>query len=268
METIMRVLVSTILFVGARSPLCGQTVLLPKTNTPLPQFEVATIKPTSLPFLGVYTKPGGRLIAGHCSVMCLAMEAFHAQEFGISGLPAWAKSVEFDLDALPPDNSPARRYQPPGINSPKTDDQRLMLQALLRDRFGFKYHLAQIEQPVFFLELSGKPLKLKPPKDSTVAPFMSVNMYAGGERNGEVVGENTTMTYTAFRLSQILARTTIDQTGLTGAYDFHVDAPDAKDADRTDSTLEGIKALGLRLKAGRAPIDTIVVDAVSLPSPN
>lgn len=268
MESILRLLLSALLLVGTRPSLWGQTLLLPKANTPLPQFQVATIKPNSVPYIGIYTKPGGRISAGHCTVLCIAMEAFHAQEFGISGLPAWAKSTEFDIEALPPDDSPARRYNPPGINSPKTDDQRLMLQALLRDRFGFRYHVTKIEQPVFFLELSGKPLRLKSPKDPKASPFMSVNMYAGGEGDGDVEGENTTMAFTAFRLSTILGRTVIDQTGLTGAYDFHVDAPDAKDADRTNATLEGIKTLGLKLKSGKAPIDAIIVDGVSQPTPN
>jgi uncharacterized protein (TIGR03435 family) len=134
--------------------------------------------------------------------------------------------------------------------------------------FGLKYHVADIEQPVFFLELSGKPLRLKSPKDPTAAPFMSVNMHVGGEGDGEVEGENTTMAYTAFRLSAILGRTVIDKTELTGAYDFHVDAPDAKDADRTNATLEGIKTLGLKLESGKAPVDVIVVDGVNRPTPN
>ena len=99
---------------------------------------MATIKPASSNYLGVYTKPGGQIFAGHCTVLCLAKEAFHTQDSSITGLPAWAKSTEFDIDALPPDEPPARRYSPPGINSPKTDDQRLMLQALLRDRFWFQ----------------------------------------------------------------------------------------------------------------------------------
>ena len=268
MVSILRLLISALLLIGTGPSLWGQTLFLPKANTPLPEFEVATIKPASSNYLGVYTKPGGRIFAGHCTVLCLAKEAFHAQESSISGLPPWAKSIEFDIDALPPDDSLARRYNPPGINSPKTDDQRLMLQALLRDRFGFKYHVANIEQPVFFLELSGKSLKLKPPADPKAAPFMSVNMYAGGEGDGDVEGENTTMAYTAFRLSAILGRTVIDKTGLTGAYDFHVDAPDAKDADRTNATLEGIKTLGLKLKSGKAPVDVIIVDGVNRPTPN
>ena len=54
------------------------------------------------------------------------------------------------------------------------------------ERFGFKYHIAKIEQPVLFLKVSGKPLKLNQPKDPSVPPFMSVNMYAGGGGNGDV----------------------------------------------------------------------------------
>jgi uncharacterized protein (TIGR03435 family) len=268
MAPLPRTLLYALLVIGTGPFLRGQTLLLPKPNTPLPAFEVATIKPTAAPYIGIYTKQGGRISAGHCTVLCIAREAFHAPDFEIVGLPAWVRSTEFDVEAVPPDDSPARQYNPPGINSAKTDDQRLMLQALLRDRFGFKYHVAKTEQPVFFLELSGKPLKLNSPKDPKASPFMSVNMYSGGEGNGEVEGDNTTMSFTAFRLSTILGRTVIDETGLTGAYDFHVDAPDAKDADMTNATLEGLKTLGLKLRAGKAPVDAIIVDEVSHPTPN
>jgi uncharacterized protein (TIGR03435 family) len=149
-----------------------------------------------------------------------------------------------------------------------TDDQRLMLQALLRDRFGLKYRVVRQEQPVFFLQRSGKPLKLVPPKDPKGFTFMGVNTYSDGKGNGEVKGTNTTMGYTALRLSQILQHTVIDRTNLTGSYDFHVEAPDAENADIRDATFEGMKALGLELKSGRALVDTIVIDEVSQPTPN
>jgi uncharacterized protein (TIGR03435 family) len=47
-----------------------------------------------------------------------------------------------------------------------------------------------------------------------------------------------------------------------------VDAPDAKDADRTNAALEGIKTLGLKLKSGKAPVEVIIVDGVNRPTPN
>ncbi len=264
----MRLLLYALLIVGTVLSLHAQTLLLPPPNTPLPEFEVATIKPASVDYLGVYVKPGGRVLAGNCTVLCLAMDAFNAPQSRISGAPEWAKKIPFDIDALPPDDSPSRRYNPPGMNSPTTEDQRLMLQALLRDRFKFRYHIEKVEQTVLFLRRSGKPLKLNPPKDPTARAFMSVKRYFGDEESGEIEGVNTPMTYTAHRLSDILERTVVDQTGLPGAYDFHVNAPDERNADITNATLEGMKSLGLQLKAGRAPIDTIVIDEVSKPTPN
>jgi uncharacterized protein (TIGR03435 family) len=196
------------------------------------------------------------------------MEAFHVPDTRISGGPEWVKSVRFDLTAIPPNDSSARLFTPPQPNTPMIDEQRLMMQALLRDRFGFKYHVEKLEQPVYYLRQSGKPLKLNPPRDPKSRAFMNVITYAGGEGNGEIEGVNTTMPQTAKRLSEILKRNVIDQTGLPGSYDFHVDAPDARDADITNAALEGMKKLGLELKAGKAPIDTIVIDEVSKPTPN
>jgi uncharacterized protein (TIGR03435 family) len=148
------------------------------------------------------------------------------------------------------------------------DNQRLMIQALLRDRFGLKYHVTKQERPVFFLERTRRPLKLTPPKDPKGRTFMGVLTYSDGKGNGELEGTNATMGFTALRLSAILRLTVIDHTELTGSYDFHVDAPDADNADIRNATFEGLRALGLELKSGKALVDTIVIDEVSQPTPN
>jgi uncharacterized protein (TIGR03435 family) len=264
----MRLLVSALLAISTALTTHAQTLLLPQPNTPLPEFEVATIKPASARYIGIYLKPGGRVEGGNCPVIYLVEEAFRAPKSLVSGGPAWINSTRFDIEAMPPEDSPVRRYEAPGINSPMIDGQRLMLQALLRDRFGFRYHVDKAEQPVLFLQRSGRPLRLSPPKDPHGAPFMVVNVYSDGVGNGEIEGTNTTMTYTARRLSEILRRTVIDQTGLSGAWDFHVDAPDERNADITNATIEGMKSLGLELKSGKASVDTIVIDEVTPPTPN
>ena len=97
---------------------------------------------------------------------------------------------------------------------------------------------------------------------------MGVNTYSDGKGNGEIEGTNTTMGNTALRLSQILQRTVIDRTNLIGSDDFHVEAPDAENADIPNATFEGMKAIGLELKSGRAPVDMIVIDKVNEPTPN
>jgi uncharacterized protein (TIGR03435 family) len=264
----MRLLVPALVAVSTGLTAHPQTLLLPQPNTPLPAFEVATIKPASVTYIGILVKPSGRVEGGNCPVLYLVEEAFRAPKSLVTGGPDWINATRFDIEAVPPDDSPARRYIPPAINSPMIDQQRLMLQALLRDRFGFRYHVEKTEQPVFFLQRSGRPLKLNPPKDPNGRPFMGVIIYADGAGSGEIEGTNTTMTYTAFRLSEVLKRTVIDQTGLSGAWDFHVDAPDEKNADLTNATIEGMKTLGLELKSGKAPVDTIVIDKVTQPTPN
>ena len=264
----LRILAPALFAIGTISSTCAQTLLLPPPNARLPEFEVATIKPASTIYLGVYLKPGGQVFGGNCSVFYLVMEAFHVPDTRVSGGPDWVKSAKFDITAIPPDDSAARQYTPPGINTPMIDEQRLMMQALLRDRFSLKYHVEKMEQPVYYLRRSSKQLKLNPPKDPKAGAFMSVNRYQGGEGNGELEGINTTMTYTALRLSQVLQRTVLDQTGLSGAYDFHVNAPDERNADIPNATFEGLKTLGLELKAGKAPIDSIIIDEVNKPTPN
>lgn len=264
----MRVFGFALLAIAATLAADAQTPLLPQPDARLPQFEVATIKPASADYLGIYLRSGGRVIGGNCTVRYLAEEAFHLSQSRISGGPGWIDSARFDLEAIPPDDSGARRFEPPSSNFPMIDEQRLMLQALLRDRFGLRYHVARIEQPVFFLRRNGKPLKLASPRDPKGGIFMSVIRHVGGKEDGEIEGENTTMAYTALRLSAILQRTVIDQTGLAGAYDFHVDAPDESNADITDAAFEGMKTLGLELKSGKAPVDTIVIDQVTPPTPN
>lgn len=261
-------MVSALLAIGMTVAAHAQTLVLPKPGAKLPEFAVATIKPASSRYIGIYLRPGGRIVGGNCNVEYLVMEAFHASQSQISGGPGWVKSTAFDIEALPPDDSPARQFNPPSINFPMIDEQRLMLQALLRDRFGFRYHIEKTDQPVYFLRRSGKPLRIAPAKDPKARPFMSVATFAGGVGNGQIDGVNTTMPYTALRLSQTLGRTVIDQTELTGGYDFHVDAPDEKNADITNAAFEGMRSLGLELKPGKAPVDTIVIDQAAQPTPN
>jgi len=264
----MRVFVPVLLALSAALRIQAQAPLLPQPDSPLPEFAAATIKPGTVDYLGVYVKPGGRVSAGECMVRYLVTEAFHISQSEAIGGPAWIDSTRYDIEAVPPDDSPARKYNPLAINSPMTDDQRLMLQALLRDRFNFKYHVEKLARPVFFLQRTGKSLKLQPPKDPKGFTFMGVNVYSDGRGNGEIEATNATMSFTALRLSAILESKVIDRTGLTGAYDFHVEAPEAENADIRDATFEGLKRLGLELKPGKAPVETIVIDYVSIPTPN
>jgi uncharacterized protein (TIGR03435 family) len=93
---------------------------------------------------------------------------------------------------------------------------------------------------------------------------------------------NVPMEHIALYLPSVynLGRPVIDQTGLTGTFDFSLDwAPDLNGAVDTpsggsddlkgSSFFEALKdQLGLKLKQTTAPIRTLVIDHVELPSPN
>jgi uncharacterized protein (TIGR03435 family) len=72
-------------------------------------------------------------------------------------------------------------------------------------------------------------------------------------------------------LVRTLGRPVIDQTGLTGIYDFRIDfspvEPDANGADTLPSIFDALQQrLGLRLDAAKAPVEVIVIDRAEKPS--
>jgi uncharacterized protein (TIGR03435 family) len=104
------------------------------------------------------------------------------------------------------------------------------------------------------------------------------------EKNGQVLvgSRNTSMALLASSLTGIqdLGRPVVDETGLTGRFDFTIQwTPDANSlapheenaaADASGSTfLEALKEqLGLKLKPAKAPIEVPVIDHVDRPTEN
>jgi uncharacterized protein (TIGR03435 family) len=69
-------------------------------------------------------------------------------------------------------------------------------------------------------------------------------------------------------LSRDLRLPVLDRTGLTGGYDFHLPPADPENRDMTSAVFDAMHRLGLDLKRGKGPIDTLVVDHVERPSEN
>jgi uncharacterized protein (TIGR03435 family) len=143
-----------------------------------------------------------------------------------------------------------------------------MLQSLLMDRFGLKYHRETREGPVYWMVRTKKRFAATLAKDKDGVPFMTVATYHDGVGNGEMMGESTTMAYMARRLSDLLKLPVIDKTGVEGAFDFDVPAPEPANADPMNATLEGIKQLGLKLESRKGPVEYVVIDEVAKPTEN
>src|SRR5262249_42718165 len=103
-----------------------------------PAFEVASIKPNKSAERGWSITPpkSGRFTAKNVTVTQLLDTAYHVEDFLISGGPAWLHSERYDVVAKAPDASAS------------ADQVRLMLQALLAERFQLAVHRETKEMPV------------------------------------------------------------------------------------------------------------------------
>lgn len=241
----------------------------PPEPASLPAFDAATIRPPDPAALhrrmGFYGEPGGRVFFGG-TIKMLVGYAFNLRDYQIAGGPGWISSQWFEINAVPPENSPSHNVTV--RNAEPTSDQRLMLQSLLRDRFAFKFHIESKEGEVYFLTRGHKPLQLNPPKDPHVDPRAIVMMRPGGIVDGEALGSNTTTGYMAQMLSRYLQLPVLDQTGITGSYDYYLPAIDPENHDMVTAVMSVVDRLGLTIKRGRGPIQTLVIEQVEQPSEN
>jgi uncharacterized protein (TIGR03435 family) len=265
--------VATLLACGLAPALRAQNTTAASALQPiaqLPSFDVASVKPAdrSGPVeLGLENEPGGR-IQGGGSLKIFILYAFDLQFFQISGGPPWMDHDLYVINAIPPEGSAARQSKPSSTRMPFSLEQRQMLQALLIDRFGLKYHMETRQGRVYWLERSNKQLKLTPTKDAKSGPYVVAQITNTGEGNGELLGENASMALMAQRLSSYLKMPVFDKTGIQGTFDFDVQPPEPVNSDITDSILLGVGTLGLKLKAATGPGQYLVVDDAKPPTAN
>lgn len=203
----------------------------------------------------------------------------------LARLPKWVATDRFTIQA-----------RAEGI--PTKDQFRLMMQALLADRFKLAIHFETPEMPVFALTLlrPGKPgPKLRPhaegpscdapaggdvfPPACDVVAFV-MNVKSPGTRM--LGSRNTTLELVASAIGAParLGRPVLDRTGLSGRYDFVIEwmqepnGPVQPDKDvGTDlpgpSFLDALREqLGLKLEATRGPVRMPFIDHVESPTEN
>jgi uncharacterized protein (TIGR03435 family) len=239
----------------------------------LPEFEVASIRPsernTSTP-VGLFVYPGGEVSVRGLPLEDLIFYAFNVQEWQVSGGPAWMREKDeaYDVDAKPPADSISAKSAPASIKNPPSDEQRQMLQALLMERFQLKVHRETKAGLVYALVKSGKPLGLQVPKNTNDYPWAG-SVGGGAPFAHGIQGRNISMTGLAQRLSGVLERTVVDQTGLTGTFDFRYENPSA-DRDTVDfsTAFDSLQGIGLKLNETKGQVETIVVDHLEKPTAN
>jgi uncharacterized protein (TIGR03435 family) len=214
-----------------------------------------------------------RFFAKDYSLKALVGAAYNLTPQAISGGPAWIESDRYDILA-----------GTPGDVRPTLDEQMSMLRNLLADRFKLTFHREQKELSLYALAVAKGGPKLKEssaPPDALPELVSVVYPEDGGGVRIVLPARNATMAQFASLMNRaILDRPVVDQTGLSGKFDFDLEwtpdetqfggnvPPGTPEHPKPDLFAAMQQQLGLRLEATKGPIEALVIDRVERPSEN
>ncbi len=234
-----------------------------RAATPL-AFEVASIKPdtSGTGILEFENTPDGFQARGF-TVQMLIRAAYGYDDALIMGAPGWLNSEHYTLDAK------VAGSDVPALAKLNPEQRKLMLQPLLADRFQLKFHRETKQLATYSLVVAKGGLKLtpSPPGDSN-GPQMRM-------KAGHLTCQHFSIPLLTQWLSLHAGRKVVDNSGLTGTYDFTLQwAPDSpasgvETADDGPSLFTAIQEqLGLKLEPAKGPVETFVIDDIEKPSEN
>lgn len=271
-------------------------------QSPQNTFEVASIKPSDPNTRGTFFRnsPGTLNIVG-ANVSFLIQQAYDVRAFQVSGGPGWINSDRYDVMAKIESTAPPTNPAEVADQRKAMEQQRERLRALLEERCHLKIHHETKELQAYILTPAkgGSKLKQTAPaaadqdetdRDRPRGPFLRMG-------RGQLIGQSVSMDFLVQILAQQLGRPVIDQTGLTGAFDFILEwtpesgpglgpgfgspvasvpgkepprldnpAPDEPNGPSIFAAVQ--EQLGLKLESRKAPTDIIVIDSIEKPSEN
>jgi bla regulator protein BlaR1 len=211
----------------------------------------------------------------------------YQQQSASSQLPKWAIADRFDIQAR-------------AAGNPSEDQLRLMMQTMLADRFKLAIHFEDRQLPAYAFVLSragklGPQLQRHSDDPPCAAPSAKVpggasspaicdrfigEMQPSGQLHMSARDETMANIADFSLVMGKLDRPVLDQTGLSGVFDFSIDftpvlngPPPSGATSQTDNSgptfLEALRdQLGLKLESTIGPVEVLVIDHVEGPSPN
>ncbi|HEX3942199.1 MAG TPA: TIGR03435 family protein [Acidobacteriaceae bacterium] len=255
-----RSLIAVLLMAGAMCalPACGQTSSgeqkpAPAGNIPAKAaFEVASVKQSVDPRFTSFSAPGDLLFTARgASLVGLLDKAFGVTDKQIAGMPNWAASTRYDVEAKPPGEGPFNEAQ-----------LQQALQQLLIDRFHLAVHYETREVRGYALTLT----KAKPNLQPGAGGYIRIE----GDSDG-LSATNTTMQALCSTLQMMVGFPVEDRTGMKGS--FGLTLKFAQEGD-VNSSLPSIytavqEQLKMKLVSAKLPLRMLVVDHVDqAPTPN
>jgi uncharacterized protein (TIGR03435 family) len=245
-----------------------------------PAFEVASIKLREFPpgITGIQVggpstlRISGNRMTTSGSLLSLVMAAYSRRLHEVSGGPGWTdregNPLVFDIQA---------KAEGGGVLA--MDQARLMMQALLDDRFRLKVHREAKDLPVYELTVdkNGPKLKESAPETETKAKTTQARGI------WKFTYTNVSMGDLVARVASNFDRPLLDKTGLKGSYDFTLEyrrlnlamptdeaaaIAQRANADAGPSIFTALQLLGLKVIHTKEPIEILVIDHAEKPSEN
>jgi uncharacterized protein (TIGR03435 family) len=267
----------------------GVVILLQVATAQKLEFEVASVKPGApVSQRAGFVMRGAELRASNLLLRFIIEQAYDIHPSShrgvLEGGPAWIDAEGFDIVAK--------------ASAPLTGDvARIMLRALLADRFKLRVHTDRREGPVYALVQAKKDGVLGPGLHRSAEDCGDFsNALVHGEQGraaalrvtgcettrpnagprGQTIRGSITMAALAVLLSQSrdIDRPVVDRTGLDGTFDVNLQWTPAPTGPTADNAIFGSiftavqEQLGLKLESQRALIEVTVIDSVELPIPN
>jgi uncharacterized protein (TIGR03435 family) len=264
----------------------------PVPSNERPQFEAASVKPVStetnpralsmarmmdmFPARRLPMADAGRLRAEVWSLRSMIGGAYSTRSDRVFG-PSWLQDTYFSVDAkLPHGANPERAHE--------------MLQTLLAERFGLELHRATREMAGFALTVGKHGAKLQeaapePPPDQSATPeelrerqkeqaqegmrAMQARMRQQMSKGPQVPSKTmasfhrTMMSTLIERLTSMVNAPVVDETGLTGKYDFSLQTWQGNDDFPEQTVFDALENLGLKLVPRKIPVEILVIDKIS-----
>jgi uncharacterized protein (TIGR03435 family) len=223
-------------------------------------FEVASIKPHEGPTPRIldFSSSGPLVKLEAYTIVGLIHEAYHLKSYQI--VYPQADTTFYDIVARAPGDEILTR-----------DQFRPLLQTLLTDRFGLKFHRETREMSVYALV----PGRVGPKFKESAPDAPNDDQFYGNGRGWRITLPRATMD----DLAEAIASTSgldlpvIDRTGLTGVYSLRIaymtEDTIANDPGPADiGVFDAVLNIGLKLEVQKANVEVLVVDHVGKPSAN
>ena len=240
----LRILVGSLFTAGA---------VLAQPAAPPPSFDVASIKLSppgreggNSPFGDNIQATPGSLTMRRITLKAGIAWAYHVFEYQVNG-PEWIGSERYDIAAK-------------AASPTTTAELRVMLQALLADRFQLTLHRQTKEMQAFVLTVGKNGPKFHESKtegDSSIQPdpkAMSISV------------QRVPIAQMIDPLARMFQIPVIDMTGLKGRYDVTMNIAkyipqNGEKMDPLSIIQTGLQEeLGLKLEARKMPVDLLIVD--------